>query len=448
MAPKQVSQSQLSFYSTFEEQLSHRHPLYILANQIQWNIFEQAFSKLYSEEGRPAKPIRLMVSLLMLKHVRNLSDESVVEQWFENIYYQYFSGEKTYACGVPCEPSELVHFRNRIGAAGIELIFKESIRVNGKDGGEQEATTDTTVQEKNITYPTDNKLHRKIIKQCVAIACRENIELRQSYTRTVKKLLMEQRFRNHPKNKGRARKADRKVKTIAGRLVREIERKLTPGLHQDTLELFKKVLMQKRADSSKVYSLHEPHTQCMSKGKEHKKYEFGSKVSIITTKTTGVIIGAINIEKNVHDSKTLQPAIEQQQRLTGIILKNNFVDRGYRGVKEVLGTNIISPDKPGKERTVYQKQKMRNGFKRRAAIEPKIGHLKQDHRLGRNFYKGIQGDNINVMLAAAAMNFKRMINKWKVNPPVFLAQFFQTLFRLLTTDQTPPQNSLTLKMSF
>lgn len=448
MAPKQVSQTQLSFYSTFEEQLSHRHPLYILSNQVRWNIFEEAFTPLYSEEGRPGKPIRLMVSLLMLKHIRNLSDESVVEQWFENIYYQYFSGEKAYACGVPCEASELVHFRNRIGARGIELILKESIRVNGKDGEEQQATTDTTVQEKNITYPTDNKLHRKIIRKCVGIAVDERIDLRQSYTRTVKKLLMEQRFRNHPKNKGRARKADRKIKTIAGRLVRELERKLTPGLHQDTLELFKKVLAQNRADSNKIYSLHEPHTQCMSKGKEHKKYEFGSKVSIITTKTTGVIIGAINIERNVHDSKTLQPALEQQQRLTGITLKNNFVDRGYRGVKEVLGTTIITPDKPGKQRTPYQKQKLRSGFKRRAAIEPKIGHLKQDHRLGRNFYKGIKGDNINVMLAAAGMNFKRMMNKWKLNPLVFLAQLFQEAFKLLKVQPGLIQNFYTPKMTF
>jgi IS5 family transposase len=448
MIAKPVSTSQLSFYSTFEEQLSHRHPLYILANQIKWDIFEEAFAGLYSEEGRPAKPIRLMVSLLMLKHVRNLSDESVVEQWFENIYYQYFSGEKTYACGVPCEASELVHFRNRIGAAGIELILKESIRVNGKDGEEQEGTTDTTVQEKNITYPTDNKLHRKIIKKCVGIAVDQGIELRQSYTRTVKKLLMEQRFRNHPKNKGRARKADRKIKTIAGRLVRELERKLTPGLHQDSLSLFKEVLAQKKTDSNKIYSLHEPHTQCMSKGKEHKKYEFGSKVSIITTKTTGVIIGAINIEKNVHDSKTLLPAIEQQQRLTGITLKQNFVDRGYRGVKEVLGTAIVLPDKPGKQRTAYQKQKLRNGFKRRAAIEPKIGHLKQDHRLGRNYYKGIQGDNINVMLAAAGMNFKRMLNRWKINPLLFLRSFFYSLNQQIKTLEIFTLNFYSLKMSF
>jgi IS5 family transposase len=424
MLSRPKSTSQLGFYSTFEEQLSHQHPLYILANTIHWNIFEEAFSKLYSEEGRPAKPIRLMVSLILLKHIRNISDESVVEQWSENSYYQYFSGEKIFACGNPCEASELVHFRHRIGEEGIELILKESIRLNGKDAQEQEATTDTTVQEKNITYPTDNKLHRKIIKKCIAIAAEEGLEIRQSYTRILKKLLMDQRFRNHPKNKGKAKKADKKVKTIAGRLVRELERKLAPSLHQSILTLFKKVLAQKKTDSNKIYSLHEPHVQCISKGKEHKKYEFGSKVSIITTKNTGVIIGAINIEKNVHDSKTLQPALEQQQRLTGIILKSNFVDRGYRGVKEVLGTKIIIPDTPGKERTSYEKQKVRKGFKRRAAIEPKIGHLKQDHRLSRNFYKGIKGDNRNVMLAAAAMNFKRMMNIYK-------QMFFDFFIRLV-----------------
>ena len=258
---------------------------------------------------------------------------------------------------------------------------------------------------------------------------------------------MDQRFRNHPKNKGRARKADKKVKTIAGRLVRELERKLPPSLYQDTLALFKQVLAQKKTDSNKIYSLHEPHVQCISKGKEHKKYEFGSKVSIITTKNTGVIIGAINIEKNVHDSKTCAPAIEQQQRLTGITLTNNFVDRGYRGIKEVLGTKIIIPDTPGRERTAYEKQKLRKGFKRRAAIEPKIGHLKQDHRLSRNFYKGIKGDN-NVMLAAAAMNFKRMMNKWKLNPLIFLLRFLQAISNFMQAQYPKIFNPLSLNLVF
>jgi len=414
----------MGFYSTFEEQLSHRHPLYILANQVQWDVFEKAFLKHYSDEGRPAKPIRLMVSLLLLKHIRNLSDEGVVEQWMENVYYQYFSGEKMYACSVPCEASELVHFRNRIGEEGIELIFKESIRINGRDGKEDEATADTTVQEKNITYPTDNKLHRKIIKKCVAIADAQQIELRQSYSRTVKKLAQQQRFRNHPKNHKRARKADKKIKTIAGRLVRELERKLPAGLHADDLVLFKKVLAQKRNDTGKVYSLHEPHVQCISKGKEHKKYEFGSKVSIITTKKSGVIIGALNIAENDYDAHTVDPAFEQQQRLTGITLKRAFMDRGYKGIKEIRGTSIEIPKPFNKQVSKYQQQQLKEGFKRRAAIEPKIGHLKQDHRLSRNFYKGIKGDNINVMLAAAAMNFKRMMNIWK---KMFLALIYRLL---------------------
>jgi IS5 family transposase len=424
LSKKDTHSMQRAFYSTFEEQLSHRHPLYILAHKVQWDVFEKAFVRHYSDEGRPAKPIRLMVSLLLLKHIRNLSDESVVEQWMENVYYQYFSGEKMYACGVPCEASELVHFRNRIGEEGIELIFKESIRINGKDGKEDEATVDTTVQEKNITYPTDNKLHRKIIKKCVAMADTQQIELRQSYSRTVKKLAQQQRFRNHPRNHKRARKADRKIKTIAGRLVRELERKLPAGLHAEDLMLFKKVLAQKRNDTGKVYSLHEPHVQCISKGKEHKKYEFGSKVSIITTKKSGVIIGALNIAKNDYDAHTVDPAFEQQQRLTGITLKRAFMDRGYKGIKEIRGTKIEIPKPFNKQLSNYQQQQLKNGFKRRAAIEPKIGHLKEDHRLSRNFYKGIKGDTINVMLAAAAMNLKRMMNIWK---EMFLALIYRIL---------------------
>ena len=436
MLAKPKDKQQTSFFSTFEEQLNHQHPLYILANRMDWKKFADAFKKHYCENnGAPAKPIRLMVGLLILKHLRNLSDESVVEQWAENAYYQFFCGEEYFASAEPCVPTELVEFRKRIGEEGIELIFQESIRINGKDGKEEDGTTDTTVQEKNITFPTDSKLHKKIIDKCKDIAEEENLELRQAYTRTVKKLSFDQRFRNHPKNYGKAKKADRKIKTIAGRLVRELERKLPADSlanYFSSLSIFKRVLLQKRNDTQKIYSLHEPFVQCIGKGKEHKKYEFGSKVSIIKTKNSDVIIGALNIPKNDYDAHTLEPAIRQQQRLTGYILKNNFADRGYRGVKNVLGTNIIIPENK-KSINNYQKQKLRQGFRRRAAIEPKIGHLKSDHRLSRNFYKGIFGDNINVMLAAAAMNFKRMINKWKENPSLlfFVRWIKQQFYRLI-----------------
>ena len=417
MLNKPVITSQLNFLQPgLKEQLSNKHPLYLLAGAINWQLFEDSFKGHYREDfGRPAKPIRLMVALLMLKHIRNLSDESVVEQWAENAYYQYFSGEQTFTAKAPCEASELVHFRNRIGPEGIELILLESIRINGKGGKEDKASIDTTVQEKNITYPTDSKLHRKIIKKCVGIAGKEAITLRQSYSRTLKKLGVDQRFRNHPKNGAKARKADKKVKTIAGRLVRELGRKLPAESYSAELELFDRVLRQKRQDKNKVYSLHEPHVQCIAKGKEHKKYEFGSKVSIIVTQNSGVIIGALNIPGNDYDGHTLDAALEQQQRLTGNTLKEAFVDRGYRGRKEVKGTLIHTPKPFSNKLTGYRKAQLKKGHTNRAAIEPKMGHLKADHRLSRNFYKGIKGDNINVMLAAAAMNFKRMMNIWKGN---------------------------------
>src|ERR1039458_4514208 len=228
----------------------------------------------------------------------------------------------------------------------------------------------------------------------------------------LKKILMDRRFRNHPKNKGNPRKADKKVKTIAGRLVREIERKLPPSLYQDTLALFKQVLAQKQTDTGKVYSLHEPHVQCISKGKEHKKYEFGSKVSVLVTQNTGVIVGALNFEGNPYDGHTLEPALDQYKEIKGKSPRSVTADKGYRGVSQINETIVHLPKPPAKNATKYQKQKDRKRFGRRAAIEPVISHLKQDYRLSRNYYSGIKGDNINVMLSAAAMNFKRMINIW------------------------------------
>jgi IS5 family transposase len=444
MLNKPINTTQLSFLQPgLKEQLSNKHPLYILADVINWDMFEESFKKHYRENfGRPAKPIRLMTGLLMLKHIRNLSDESVVEQWAENAYYQYFSGEQTFTAKAPCEASELVHFRNRIGAEGVELILKESIRINGKGGKENKASIDTTVQEKNITYPTDSKLHRKIIKKCIGIAGKAGIELRQSYTRTLKKLGVDQRFRNHPKNVAKARKADKKVKTIAGRLVRELQRKLPAESYATDMELFERVLRQKRQDKNKVYSLHEPEVLCISKGKEHKKYEFGSKVSITVTQKSGVIIGAINIPGNDYDGHTLDAALEQQQRLTGHKLKEAFVDRGYRGRKEVLETTIHTPKAFSSKLTNHRKAKLKEGFTKRAAIEPKIGHLKADHRLSRNFYKGVKGDNINVMLAAAAMNFKRMMNIWKDKLLTLLIWLTRILSQILKSSEITMSNYL------
>lgn len=430
MIPPKKPQNQLSLFFSFADTLDQKHSLFILGNRIHWDIFEEAFEPLYCpDNGRPGKPIRLMVGLLMLKHIRNVSDESVVEQWSENIYYQYFCGESSFVPGAPCEASELVHFRKRIGESGIELILKESIRINGNDGDDDNVNIDTTVQEKNITYPTDAKLHRKIINKCKAISEKEGLPQRQSYVRVLKELWRDQRFRNHPKNKAKAKKADRKIRTIAGRLVRELERNLGPSSqYQSLLNLFKQILAQKKGSKNKIYSIHEPDVCCISKGKDHKKYEFGNKASFVKT-DTGVIVGALGL-RNEYDGHTLEPVLEQVERLRGKMPKRAKVDRGYRGKKQLGETEILIPSPPKKSMSYYQRKKLSKAHKKRAGIEPIIGHIKTSHRLGRNFYKGILGDNINIMLAAAGFNFKRMMNKWKSSFWLFFQNLFQSIFEL------------------
>lgn len=409
---KQISQRAFSF--SLSDTLDQRHPLFILANKISWSTFEDEFKELYcSDNGRPAKPIRLMVGLLILKHLRNISDENIVEQWSENVYYQYFCGLEMFDPTPPCASSELVHFRKRIGEKGVELIFRESIRVNGDDSNDPHVNVDTTVQEKNITFPTDTKLHKKVIDKCLKIAKKENLTLRQTYTRTVKKLLVDLRFSRHPKNKKKAKKVRKKIKTIAGRLVRELQRLLpNDPLYCDLFELYQQVINQLRNTKNKIYSLHEMEVCCISKGKEHKMYEFGNKASFVVTQNTGVIVGALGF-RNEFDGHTLEPALQQATRLTNSKIETASVDRGYRGNTEIDGVKIQIPKPFTKKQTEYEKRKLKKAHSRRAAIEPIIGHLKKDHRLGINFYKGVVGDNINILLAATAFNLKRMMNKWK-----------------------------------
>lgn len=414
MLSTQKHTPQLGLFSTLADQLDQKHPLYLLAKEINWPFFEDNFKKHYSEKmGTPAKPIRLMVSLLILKYLRNLSDENVVAQWAENCYFQFFSGEQHFKPTIPCVPTELVAFRQRIGEPGVELILQESILVNKPpdDTGKLILSGDTTVQEKNITYPTDDKLYKKIIKKCWKIADKEAIDLRQSYTRVVKKLSHLQRFKTTRNGAKAARKANKKIKIIAGRLVRDIARKLPLeklGIYLPSLKLYQRVLSQKREDSDKIYSLHEPFVKCYSKGKEHKKFEFGSKVSVLVDQRTGIIMGAINFTQTIHDSKTIPEVLEQYERITGKQPKEVFVDRGYKGIREYKNTAIHIPQ-PDKNISRAKRKK----HSRRAAIEPVIGHLKQDYRLSRNYLKGIIGDNMNVILSAAAMNFKRVMNLWR-----------------------------------
>ena len=415
MRGKSPNQRQLSFcQQSLAEQLNPKHPLYRLADTIPWQSLEKEFAVHYSHTGRKAHPIRLMVGLLILKQLRNLSDESVVERWVENGYYQYFCGEAFFQWEFPCHPTDLVLFRKRIGEEGVQMILQISIDLHGKKAQEREILIDSTVQEKNITFPTDSKLYKKIADKCVAIAEEEEVKLRQSYRRTVKKLMLDQRFRNHPRNSKKARRSTRKLKTIAGRLVRDLCRKLPQNIltyYEELFEIFNRVLDQTRNSPNKIYSIHEPQVYCIGKGKAHKKYEFGAKASIAVTKDSGVIVGAVSHPENIHDSKTLVEVISQSSELRGQCPTVAICDKGYRGKSKVGETRILIPKPSVKRATVYQRQKARKRFRRRAGIEPIIGHLKFDFRMIRNYLKGSAGDSINLMLAAAAFNFKKWMRE-------------------------------------
>ena len=307
-----------------------------------------------------------------------------------------------------------MYFRKRIGEEGVKKIFQISIDLHGKKAKEKEVLVDTTVQEKNITFPTDTKLYKRIIEHCVCIAAKERIILRQSYRRTTKKLMLAQRFRNHPKNRKKARSAQRKLKTIAGRLVRELERKLPAsslGRYCQEIALFQKIVAQKRNSTNKIYSIHEPQVYCINKGKEHKKYEYGSKASIVVTKNSGIIVGAVNFSKNDYDGHTLPEALKQTKELVGKRPDVAICDRGYKGNKFIDGTQIVIPKNPGKKASAYERQKARKRFRRRAGIEPIIGHLKSDFKLMRNYLKGSVGDSINLMLAAMAFNLRKLLRQ-------------------------------------
>jgi IS5 family transposase len=395
--------------------INMKHELVELTQRINWKSIEKDLAPYNADMGRPAVPVRKMVGCMLLKQMYGQSDEAFVDRWIENPYWQYFCGETYFQFAKPFDPSEFVHFRKRLGTDGAEKLLKLSISLfEKKEVEEKEVLIDTTVQEKNITYPTDAKLHKKIIEGCWKIAEKEDINLRQSYSRTLGQLMIDQRFHDHLKRRKKAMAAARKIKTIAGRLVRDVERGLDDKerleAYDEQLWLYYRVLCQKRDSKNKIYSLHSPEVSCISKSKDHKKYEFGNKSGFVFTKKSGIIIGAMAFEGNPYDGHTLQPQLEQVSDLMGRLPKAALVDRGYKGRKTILGVEIMMPG-TGKGKTAYEKIRDRARFRRRAAVKPVIGHLKSDYRLIRNYLRGVEGDMINTIMAAVAFNMMKRLRQ-------------------------------------
>lgn len=408
------------------------HELILLSEKIDWSYFENTFSSLYSKTGQPGMPIRLMVGGLMLKRIYNLGDETLCAAWIRDPYMQYFCGMAHFEHKFPCDPSDFVHFRKRVGKQGIEKIFTYSVLLHGKSALETQTLSDTTVVENNTTFPTDAKLAKRIIDKCNAIATKERVNQRQTYVRTAKQLLRDTHNRKHPKRRKKALKADRKLKTIAGRLVRELERVLDPSTlrcYEKELNLYHQTLQQKRTDKDKIYSIHKPFTACIAKGKAHKQYEFGNKVGLITTSKTLIITAIKSFIGNPHDSKTIEPLLDQMQTNINYLPKEVVYDRGGKGQKQIGPTKITTPDyRPLKRDSEYQKRAKRKKFRRRAAIEPVIGHLKTDFRMGQNYLHGTNSSQINAFLAATGWNLKKMMKKLKLEYRKFITRFIFEFF--------------------
>ena len=438
MQPKKSSRQKQGhlLYPDLLDQLNPKDPLLLLAEKLPWEMFEREFEPLYAEVGRPAKPIRLMVGLLLLKQIENLSDERVVEAWTRNPYYQAFCGMELFQWTFPCDPSELVHFRKRLGEAGMEKIFRTSVAIFGKKALENDVVVDTTVQEKNITFPTDTKLRVKVMKRCWKIADTENLDLRRSYRRELKKVLRVIRFNKSQRDKKKVTAAIRRVKTMTNALLRDVMRKLPASslaARQKELDLYHRAVTQERQDKNKLYSLHEPGVCCIAKGKEHKKYEFGAKAAITMTKTTCIIVGVKSFSRNEYDGDTLKSILPQVEENRGKAPQRALCDRGFRGRKQVGATSIVLPESPSAKASEYHKRKSRKDFGRRSAIEPVISHLKSDFRLARNYLKGTIGDMINLLMAATAFNCAKWMKAVAGN--LFFGLLF--LWTILPWDDEP-----------
>jgi transposase, IS5 family len=419
--PELVGQAEL-FRARLDNLVDPRHPLVRLAGLIDWHRFEDSFGALYTEGvGRPGLPTRLMVGLHLLKHMDGLSDEVVCARYLDSPYVQLFCGETYFQHALPLDRSSMTRWRQRIGAERMEALLAESLAAARRVGAVEERhlrriTVDTTVMPKAITHPTDSKLLHRGIEILARLARRHRVRLRQSYLRVAK----------HAKHQaakliysGRPRQAERQVRrlrTWLGRLARDIARKVAAepamqAIFAKPLALIGRLLRQRREDrgSGKLYALHAPEVECIGRGKARARFEFGVRVSLAVTNARApggqFVVGARSLPGNPYDGHTLAAQIAQAERLTGLAVERIYVDRGYRGHDADRTRVYISRQKRGLTPTIRRESRRRN------AIEPVVGHMKDDGLLGRNFLHGPEGDAINALLAAVGHNL-RLLRRW------------------------------------
>ena len=504
------------------DQIDKKDKLVCLAKKINWDSFGKKFKDLYASNGRPSLAIRKMVGLHMIKYMYNLSDDKVLEYYKHSAYVQHFCGETEMQKTLPCSNGAMSQFRRRIGEEGCKYIFQESVNIHGDKIYEEDVVVDSTVQPKNITYPTPTKLLAKVIGYCYYWSKQFGTPLNKCYKESILPILRVLRFEKRGAKAGEVKKSKKQLRTITINVVKAFEKALSKEqkrMISTELALYHKVIQQtepktlyyivknaqisiqnfgkvvgfcykyakdfqididiklkkkfidhvhqiknktgkgrkqfiskeiekisstvsiifntlrnnldeeqkikiasnlknlreildNHAESKKnLCSIHEPGVACIAKGKDGKKFEFGSKASIVMTKNSGIIVGVKDFQGNPYDGKTLKPSLDVAKEIVGKMPKNVFTDRGYRGAqKDLEETTHHVPGVPKSTDTDLDKETARKNFGRRSAIEPVIGHVKSDFRLARNFLKGVIGDTINLFLAVAAFNLKKWCN--------------------------------------
>ena len=434
------------FRARLDQMIDLRHPLAVLASRMPWSQIEASLAPVFahrdrkgqliegadlfgpsvavagagvSNAGRPRLPIRLMVALLYLKHAYNESDESLVERWAQDVYFQFFSGQVYFEPRLPCDPAQISRFRRVLGEAGVEQLLKTTIEAAVAMGAVKKTEferviVDTTVQSKAIAHPTDSRLLEVAREKVARLARRAGIQLKQTHEREGKTLRRRAGGYAHAKQFKRLRSVLKRQRTILGRLLREVRRKRA-GLADDArtkldtwVQRAERIHRQRPKDKNKLYALHAPEAECISKGKARQPYEFGVKVSLAVTHQHGLMVGARSFPGNPYDGHTLAAQIEQTNTLLqdlGVKPTTAIVDLGYRGVdKELAPVEVIHR---GKYKSLTPKQK--TWLKRRQAIEPLIGHTKADHRMDRCWLKGGEGDALHAVLCAAGFNVRWLL---------------------------------------
>lgn len=408
--------------------VSSNHAMVRLADAIDWKSFEDGLDECFcSDNGRPSCSVRLMVGLHYLKYASGMSDESVLAEWLENPYWQYFTGEIYFEHEYPTDQSSMSRWRKKLAKSGAEKMLEESLKTGLREGFIKKTdlnrvNVDSTVQEKAVRYPTDARLYDRMRERLVKSARQNDVELRQTYDRISKKVLRSQSGYAKANQFKRARKATKRLKTFLGRVVRDIERKIShPDAElQRLIELGRRLLTQKKTDRNKLYSVHEPQVECIGKGKAHKKFEFGTKVGLVTSAKTNWIVGAEAYSGNPYDGHTLKSALSQTAKILGNEPEMAICDLGYRGHNYEGECNIQVVNRFRKRVS----KSLCRWWNRRSAIEPVIGHCKSEHRMDRNQLRGKLGDELNVIFAAAGFNFRKLLRAFAL----FLCQFFKLAF--------------------